>query len=241
MFTRCVKSAAWVLAFLVGFHALPAYANTCGAAATRGTAPSDYQDYCWLDFTGYSDALAQAAGQPFTFTLPDGSILTLTLRVSTNKTSPALGAHVVPSWTGSAIGHSGFIGVPGNPVLYEIVNGSTVQVVLGNIAVTPPAGGGSTTSYAIIAADGESTNQGELLTFTTNGQAWSEVAQIPYGTAFPSVAGLGTSTVTETGVAGTVGSFGFASFNNPTQISATLVGGGLQGELFAFLYSSVVE
>jgi uncharacterized repeat protein (TIGR01451 family) len=239
MFTRCIKPAAWVLAFLVGLHALPAHANTCGPATTKGTAPSDYQNYCWLDFTGYSDALAQASGQPFSFMLPDGSILTLTLRVSTNMTSPALDAHVVPSWTGSAIGQSGFLGVPGNPVLYETVSGSTVQVVLGNIAVTPPAGGGSTTSYAIIAADGESTNQGEQLVFTTNGQAWSEVAQIPYGTAFPSVAGLGTSTVTETGVAGTVGSFGFASFNNPTQISATLVGGGLQGAMFAIRYASL--
>ena len=239
MFTRSIKTVVWALALVVGFHAVAAQANTCAPAATQGTAPSDYQDYCWLDFSGYSDALAQAGGQPFTFTLPDGSILTLTLRVSTNKTSPALDAHLVPSWTGSAIGHSGFIGVPGNPVLYETVSGSTVQVVLSNISVVPPTGGGSTTSYAIIAADGESTNQAEKLVFTTNGQAWTQIAQIPYGTQFPSVSGLSTSTVTETGVSGTVGSFAFGSFNNPTQISATLVGGGLQGAMFAIRYASL--
>jgi uncharacterized repeat protein (TIGR01451 family) len=239
MFTRCVKTAVWVLATIVGLHAIAAQANTCGPAATQGTAPSDYQDYCWLDFSGYSDALAQAGGQPFSFTLPDGSILTLTLRVSTNKTNPALEANIVPSWSGSAIGHSGFIGVPGNPVLYETVSGSTVQVALSNISVVPPAGGGSTTSYAIIAADGESTNQGEKLIFTTNGQAWTQIAQIPYGTLFPSVSGLATSTVTETGVSGTVGAFAFASFNNPTQISATLVGSGLQGAMFAIRYASL--
>jgi uncharacterized repeat protein (TIGR01451 family) len=238
MFTRCVRTAVWALAFVL-LHTMAAQANTCAPAATQGTAPSDYQDYCWLDFTGYSDALAQASGQPFTFTLPDGSILTLTVRVSTNKASPALDAHIVPSWTGSAIGHSGFIGVPGNPVLYETVSGSTVQVVLGNISVVPPAGGGSSTSYAIIAADGESTNQGEQLIFTTNGQAWTQIAQIPYGTLFPAVSGLATPTVTETGVAGTVGAFAFGSFNNPTQITATLVGTGLQGAMFAIRYASL--
>jgi uncharacterized repeat protein (TIGR01451 family) len=239
MFTRCIKIAACALALIGGLHAAAAQANSCAPATTRGTAPSDYQDYCWLDFTGYSDAMAQAGGQPFSFTLPDGSILTLTVQVSTNKASPALNAHVVPSWTGSAIGHSGFIGVPGNPVLYESVSGSTVQVVLRNISVAPPSGGGSTTSYAIIAADGESTNQGEKLVFTTNGQAWTQIAEIPYGTQLPSVAGLNTATVTETGVSGTVGAFAFGSFNNPTQITATLVGSGLQGAMFAIRYASL--
>jgi uncharacterized repeat protein (TIGR01451 family) len=239
MSLRGVKSFAWALALVAGLQAMSAQANTCAPAAVKGTAPNDFQGYCWLDFSGYSDALAQAGGQPFSFTLPDGSILTLTMQVSTNKTNPALAVHAVPSWTGSAIGHSAFLGIPGNPVLYETVNGSTVQVTLGNISVAPPPGSGSTVSYAIIAADGESSNQNESLSFTTNGQAWSQVAQIPFGTQFPTVTGLGTSTVTETGVSGTVGSFAFASFNNPTQISATLVGGGLQGPMFAIRYASL--
>src|SRR5277367_305471 len=153
MLTRCLKSGALALVFLAAFLAVPAHANTCAPAANQGTAPNDYRDYCWLDFSGYSDALAQGGGQPFSFSLPDGSLLTLTLRVSTNKTSPALTAHAVPSWMGSAIGHSAFSGIPGNPVLYEIVTGSTVHVVISNIAVVPPAGSGSTASYAIIAAD----------------------------------------------------------------------------------------
>jgi len=219
--------------------ARPARASTCAPAAVQGAAPADYQDYCWLDFSGYSDALAQGAGQPFTFNLPDGSVLTFTLTVSTNKASPALDGHVVPSWTGSAIGHSGFNNVPGAPVLYEPQTGSTVHLALNNIVVTPPPGSGATASYAIIAADGESTNQGESLTFTTNGLAWTEVAKIPQGSLFPAVTGVGTQTVTETGVAGTVGSFAFASFNNPTQISSVLVGTGLQGVMFAIRYASL--
>ncbi len=82
---------------------------------------------------------------------------------------------------GSAIGNSGFLGVPGNPVLYESQNGSTVTAVLNNISVTPPLGSGVTDTYAIVAADGESTNGGESLQFTTNGTAWAQVAQIPNG------------------------------------------------------------
>ena len=219
--------------------ALPAQASTCAPAATRGTAPSDYQTYCWLDFTGYNDALAQAGGQPFIFTLPDGSTLSLTLQVTTNKGNPALNAHAVPSWSGSAIGNSGFLGVPGNPVLYESQNGSTVTAVLNNISVTPPLGSGVIDTYAIVAADGESTNQGESLQFTTNGTAWAQVAQIPNGGVYPTVSGVGSATVTETGVAGTVGAFAFASVNNPSQITAIMVGGGLQGAMFAVRYASM--
>jgi large repetitive protein len=240
MLTSLIKRLALGLIFLAAIQAAPALANTCAPATGKGTAPNDYQDYCWLDFTGYSDATAQAAGgQPFTFALPDGSTLSLTLQVTTNKTNPALVAHVVPSWTGSAIGNRAFTGIPGAPVMYETVSGSTVHLVLSNISVVPPSGGGATASYAMIAADGESTNQTEQLIFTTNGQAWSQVAQIANGTAYPAVSGVGTTTVTETGVAGTVGGFAFASFNNPTQISTTLVGGGLQGAIFAIRYASL--
>ena len=224
---------------LVGVLAHAAHANTCAPAAIKGTAPNDYQSYCWLDFTGYIDAVAQGGGQAYSFALPDGSNLSLTVQVSTNKTNPAIAVHAVPSWTGSAIGHSGFDNIPGNPVLYEVATGSTVQAVLTNIIVTPPPGSGASASYAIIAADGESSNQGESLSFTTNGQPWVQVAQIPNGSKYPALAGVGTSTVTETGVAGTVGAFAFASFNNPTQISTTMKGGGLQGPMFAIRYASL--
>jgi uncharacterized repeat protein (TIGR01451 family) len=230
---------AGFLGLMLFAFARPAAANTCAPATIRGTAPADYQNYCWLDFSGYSDAQAQAGGQAFTFSLPDGSTLSLTLQVSTNKGNPALNAHAVPSWSGSAFGHSAFSGIAGNPVLYESQSGSTVQVALNNITVTPPAGSGASVSYAIIAADGESSNQGESLQFTTNGSAWAQVAQIPNGPNYPSVAGVGTQTVTETGVAGTVGSFAFASFSNPTAVGATLVGTGLQGALFAVRYASL--
>ena len=127
---RALTPTIGLLALLNFGMALPAQANTCAPATIQGAAPSDYQYYCWLDFSGYSDPLAQGAGQFFTFVLPDGSKLSMTLQVTTNKGNPALNAHAVPSWGGAAIGNNGFNGIPGHPVLYESQNGSTVHVVL---------------------------------------------------------------------------------------------------------------
>ncbi|HUX74104.1 MAG TPA: hypothetical protein VMV25_09475 [Steroidobacteraceae bacterium] len=219
-----------------------AHANSsCAPATTQGTAPSDYQNYCWLDFSGYSDALAQGGGQPFAFTLPDGSTLSLTLSVSTSGANPALHAAAVPSWSGAAFGNSAFLGIPGNPVLYESQSGSTVTATLSNISITPPGGSsGTQTTYAIVAADGESTNNGESLAFTTNGTPWTQLAQIANGSYFPTLAGVGTTTVTETGTqGGAAGSFVFGSFSNPTVVTATMIGSGLQGVVFAVRFASV--
>ena len=236
---RLLAAALLLLAGVL--HVPYAAANTCGPATSQGTAPSDYQNYCWLDFSGYNDAQAQGGGQPFTFTLPDGSTLRLTLTVSTNSASPALHAAPVPSWSGAAFGNSAFLGIPGNPVLYESQSGSTVTAILSNISITPPGGSsGTQTTYAIVAGDGESTNSGESLSFTSNGSVWKQLSQIPNGTYYPTVSGVGTTTVTETGTqSGAAGSFLFGSFNNPTRISSTLVGSGLQGVVFAVRFASV--
>jgi hypothetical protein len=232
-------AAAALLLLLVWVR--PVHANQCYAATTQGTAPATYQAYCWLDFTGYSDTQAQsAAGQPFFFMLADGSSLTLTLHVSTNGASPALKAAAVPTWTGAAFGNSAFLGISGDPVLYEAQGGSTVHATLSNITVTPPSGVSALAAYGFVAADGESTNGGETLSFTTNGAAWTEMAQIPNGTAYPGLSGVGTATVTETGIAGTVGSYAFQTLNSPTQVSTVMVGAGLQGAIFGIRYGSMV-
>ncbi len=235
--------AAWITglcaAWLSAFAASPALGNTCSAATAQGTAPSDYQDYCWLDFTGYSDTLARGAGQNFSYSLPDGSTLSLTLKVSSSTTGAAIVPVAVPSWSGAAIGNTAFIGIAGKPVLYEGTTGTTVQLTLSNIAIAPPPGSNATSVYSIVAADGESTNGGETLSFTTNGTAWTELAAIANGTVFPSLSGVGTNTVTETGANGTVGAYAFSSLGNPTQVSSTLVGSGLQGAIFALRYASI--
>jgi hypothetical protein len=90
-----------------------------------------------------------------------------------------------------------------------------------------------------VAADGESTNQSESLAFTTNGGSWTVLDKVPpiSGSTYPTTSNTGT-TFTETGVAGTVGGYIVGS-TNATQVSTTLVAGGLQGAMFALRYSAI--
>lgn len=213
-----------------------AHAATCSPATTQGTAPASWQTYCWLDFSTYNDTTARTAGgQNFSYTLSDGATLTFTVRTS----GPGITSIAAPSWTGAAVGNTAFIGIPGRPVLYQTGAGSTV-ITISNILITPPPGAGAVTAYAVVAADGESTNSGETLSFTTNGSGWTILDQVDpiSGNTYPTISGTGTSTFTETGVAGTVGGYIVGS-NSPTAVSSTLVGSGLQGAMFAVRFASL--
>ena len=227
--------------FGVPTHAL---ANSCASAASQGTAPADYKDYCWLDFSGYNDATAlSAGGQAFSFTLPDLSTLSMT--VNTTKVvgngDPAVKTVPVPSYSGAAFGNTAFIGIPGQTILYSGTQNSTVKVTLSNITVARPAGAGTgIAKYAIVVGDGESTDGTETLSFTTNGDGWTQLAKIAgSGANYPAVTGLGTTTVTENGAAAPVGSYVFGTFNNPTQISGQFKGAGLQGFIVGVRYASI--
>jgi uncharacterized repeat protein (TIGR01451 family) len=225
------------IALVLALTGIQAHANTCSAAGAGGTAPSDWRSYCWLDFSGFSANTANnAAGQNFSFTLGDGSTLTLNVRV-TNRNVNAVTA---PSWSGAAVGNSAYTSIPGLPVLYTTAAGN-LTITLRNIAITPPGGVAATAGWAIVAADAESSNQGESITYTTNGGTWTLMQNVPAatGSTYPTLAGVGTTTVTETGVAGTVGSYVFSSGNSPTTVSTALVSGGLQGVMFAVRYAWV--
>src|SRR4051812_36560343 len=215
--------------------------NPCNAATSGGAAASDWSTFCWLDFSGFNLTTARSAsGQNFSFALNDGSTLTLTLRVSTAGGAPGIAATAAPSWSGAPMGNSSFIGIGGLPVLYTAAAG-TVTVTLQNISVTPPGGVTATAGWAIVAADGESSNSGESISFTTNGANWVKLQNVPpsSGAIYPTLTGVGTSTVNETGVVGTVGSYIFSSNNSPTQVSSSLTAGGLQGVMFAVRYAWV--
>lgn len=236
---RRVLLACALLALTGALWPGAARAATCGAAAVQGTAPSDFRDYCWLDFSTYNNTTASSAsGQAFTFNLPDGTTVNMTVRTTGTG---GLTSVAVPSWTGSAFGNSAFNNIPGRPILYTATSGTSPVVTLSNISVTPPAGAGSST-YSIVVGDGESTNSGETLTFTTNGGAWQQIAQIQNGTStvYPSLTWSNANrTVRENGANGTVGSYVFRSDNNPTTVTATLVGSGLQGIIIGMRYASI--
>lgn len=233
---RFLLAALWTLAALL---ALPgaAQAASCAPAATQGTAPADFRTYCWFDLTDYNDTTARGNnGQLFTFNLPDGTTVSFRLK---RDNGGALLSKAVPSWTGSAFGNSAFNNIPGRPILYQGADGTTVNVTISSITVTPPTGG--TAQYSILVGDGESTNSGESLVFTTTGNPWQRIATIQNGTstAYPTVTGEGTRTVTETGANGNVGSFVWRSDGNPTTVTARLDGSGLQGVILGMRYASV--
>ena len=230
--------AALLVALMAVGWSNSAAAQSCSPAATQGTAPAGWQTYCWLNFANYNDATARtAAGQNFSFTLSDGSTLSFNLKTST--ASPTIAAVVAPSWTGSAVGNTAFLGIPNNPVLYQQAGGTTV-LTISSILITPPPGVPPVTVYSFVAADAESSNQGESISFNTNGTSWVELDEVPpiSGSTYPTRTGAGTATYDITGVAGTVGGY-IAGTNGPTTVTTTLVGGGLQGVMFAVRFASL--
>jgi hypothetical protein len=234
--------AAALLLLIVGlWSASPAWAATCSPAKTGGSAPSDWPAYCWLDFSTYNDTQARSAnGQTLTYTLSDGSTFSFVVTVTSNvaTTAAALKGVVAPSWTGAAVGNTAFLGIAGSPILYTAA-AETVTVTFSNITLTPPVGIAVGATYDFVAGDGESTNNGESLAFTTNGGSWTVLDKVPpiSGALYPSTTNTGT-TFTETGVAGTVGGYIVGS-TNATTVTTKMVAGGLQGAMFALRYSAI--
>jgi hypothetical protein len=236
MLLRAFKYILWSLLLLAG----PSFAATCSPATSGGTAPSSWPTYCWLDFSTYNDTTAQSAGgQNFTINLTDGSVLSYNVKVSTTVAGAALNAVAAPSWTGSAVGNTAFLGIPNKPILYSAQNASVVTVTISNIVLTPPAGATAASSYMFVAADAESTNNSEALQFTTNGGSWTVLDQVPpiSGNTYPPVTNTG-SVFTETGVAGTVGGYIVGS-TSPTTVTTVLTNGGLQGTMYAVRFASI--
>jgi uncharacterized repeat protein (TIGR01451 family) len=221
---------------------MPSRAATCSQATSQGTAPPAWQTYCWLDFTSYADATARsAAGQNFTYSLSDGATLSFTLK-ATSTAATAATAIVAPSWTGAAVGNSAFIGIPGKPVLYMNNSGSTVTFSISSILITPPPGAPAVTAYSFVAADAESTDNVETLSFGTNGTGWVVLDQVNpiSGNQYPTITGTGTATFTESGggLTGNVGGYIVGS-NSPTVVTASMTGQGLQGMMFAVRFASM--
>lgn len=237
---RCLFRQLLFLAVLwMGMAAAPAFAQSCAPATTQGTAPAGWETYCWLDFATYNDATARSAsGQNFAFLLSDGSTLSFNLKV-TPTTATAFNAVAAPSWGGAAVGNTAFLGIPGRPILYT-ASGGTKTITFSSIAITPPPGAPAVSVYSFVAADAESTNDSENLQFTTNGSGWVILDQVDpiSGNQYPTISGTGTSTFTETGVAGTVGGYIVGS-TSPTTVTTSMQAGGLQGAMFAVRFASI--
>lgn len=228
----------WTVVALAAFT-VQGLAATCGPATSPGTAPASWQTYCWIDMTSYNNALVMGAGQNFSITLSDGSTFNFLLNGVAAPATAGLTATTAPSWTGAAVGNTAFLGIPNRPILYTTTNASVVTLTMSNITITPPPGGATTGLFKVVIADAESTNNGESLTYTTNGGNWTVIDQVNpiSGSLYPTITNTG-STFTETGVAGTVGSY-IVGTQSPTTVTARLAAGGLQGIMFAIQYATI--
>jgi hypothetical protein len=239
-FSKFYSLLAVLLLGLILFCPAPATAQTsatCSPATSQGTAPSSWQTYCWLDFTGYNETTSRsAAGQNFSITLSDGAVLSFNLKTAG---TPTIVSRPAPSWTGAAVGNTAFLGIPNRPILYQQAGGTTT-LTFSSITITPPVGSPAVSAYMFVGADAESTNQAESLSFNTNGGSWVILDQVNpiSGSQYPAITGTGTQTFTENGVAGTVGGYIVGS-NSPTAVTTTLVGSGLQGAMFAVRFASM--
>jgi Surface adhesin CshA non-repetitive domain 2 len=244
-FKQLPKPLVWLLRLVIlcaGMMAAPAYAQSCSAATSQGTAPAGWQTYCWLDFATYNDTTARSSsGQNFSFTLSDGSVLSFNLRATSTAATAAVST-AAPSWTGAAVGNSAFLGIPGRPILYMANNGSTVNFNISSILITPPPGAPAVTAYAFVAADAESTDGNEQIVFGTNGGGWVELDRVNpiSGNQYPTSSGIGSSTFTTTGggQGGNVGGY-IVGTNSPTAVTASMTGSGLQGMMFAVRFASI--
>lgn len=241
MSRKRLKEFAATLLVVLGslFLAPAAMAASCSIATSQGsTGPASWQTYCWIDLSTYNDTTARSSsGQNMSLTLQDGTVMSFNLKVSSTS---ALNSVAAPSWSGAAIGNTAFLGIAGEPVLYQTGDGSTATITMSNIKLTPPPGATGGTQYMIVAADGESTNDSESLSFQTNGGNWTQLDQVgpTSGSTYPTISGVGTKTFTETGVAGTVGAY-IVGTATPTTVTTTLVAGGLEGAMFAVRYASI--
>lgn len=189
--------------------------------------------------TSYNNATVMGGGQPFSITLSDGSIFQFTLSGVATPGTAGLSAIAPPSWSGAAVGNTAFLGIPNRPILYANTNASTVTLTLSSIQILPPPGGATTGQFKVVVADAESTNQNESLTYTTNGGNWEVIDQVNpiSGSTYPTITNTGT-TFTETGVAGTVGSY-IVGTQSPTTVTVQLRSGGLQGVMLAIQYATI--
>jgi uncharacterized repeat protein (TIGR01451 family) len=228
------RAAALLACTLAFFGWSPAAMANGGSYASAGTG-TYAQSLWWLDFTGYNDATATGAGQPFGFTLPNGAgTLTTTVKRTTGT-----GTMVVtppPAWSGGgAVGHGAYNGISGNPIFYWLNQTGVGTIVLSSLVMRDPAG--NARNFTLYATDGENTNSPETITYVSSG-SWQLFETINYYASYdggvPALAGAGTSTVVESAPTSNDNNFNASitlSSTSPTQVSAAL--NGNQGVLYA--------
>lgn len=208
------RARAWsifvaVLLAFAGSLVAPVSAQAVDTTCGYGTGGPAADTFCWFDMSGYSEAAATSpAGQPFDVALGGGYAVSFTLHKSNvaGLVSATVTARNEPLEPRFAFGTAGYVGIPGNPILYSNDPGGGtkgLQLTLSDISVVDGTGA-AVTGYRFVIADAENNVAGENFTWTSD-VALDTLAVLnpanPNGCSLP-LAGTGTTTVTCTGAGG---------------------------------------
>jgi uncharacterized repeat protein (TIGR01451 family) len=235
-----------VLALLCPAGSLAQGSTGCG----YGTGGAEAGALCWLNMSGYDDAQARmAAGQRFSLSLPGGYTVSFTVHTTDvpDHMQAALAAVKFPTWNdGAYIGNHAYRDTPGLPALYMTANltSAAFQLKLSDIKVRDPLG--TVSGFGMVAADAESTTNGESMSFTASRPLSRVDIPVPnYPACTGGLTGIGTNKVDCLGGPLTSIVKGGAlvvrtdfQANTPDSISVTATSGkkGKEGVAFAVVY-----
>jgi hypothetical protein len=147
--------------------------TSCGfATPNTGTYASTL---CFVDFAPLNNSQNMAVatsgvgcGLEMSVALPSNYTLYFCIAISGNP----LAADAFPTWPGAFLGNSiggvpFYIGVPGDPALYQYQSGSLDTVTISNIVVNNPQGTPAT-GWAAVGADAETTDPVENIIYSSN-------------------------------------------------------------------------
>lgn len=135
-----------------------------------------------------------------TGTLNDGTVVTFDIAMSlVSGAARTITASPTPIWNGTFFGNSNYSGILGNVALKTnlVFAPGSNDITLSNIVVKDFLGN-PITNYTTIVSDAESTGQGELWTFGTDGGNWELFATLGNSTS-PTLTGIGTQSASFVG------------------------------------------
>ena len=237
---RAFRVAVVAMLSILGlFTSRPVTAQAASCYVATGAAA---HILCWLDLSSYSGTVGVA--QTIPFSLPDGSTLNLTL---TNVGTTAAVISAVPTYVGSALGHSAYTGILGSPAIY---GGGTVPIKISGLTLKSPQGFSAPVAR-IFGADAETLDTGDGSAATASLQWSTTGTNLLQAQLMNSTAGVATPICTLTGVGtqnavcvpsagGNNAAYILSSDITPTQsFTMTYTSAALQGYAYAVNLASL--